>query len=224
MPPAPANRDEPCRQVLAYLSATDPAPPAAADAVIGFGMFDLGLPRFCGELYLRGLARRIVFTGGIGAGTGNLGGPEAVAWRRELRRAFPQIPDEHVIIESRSTNTAENIAFSGDLLRREHPELAFGRGLRRVLVVASPSRLRRVWLTLKKHLPELETCRQLPAAASLDRERRLYAENGVDYADHLAGELERIASYPGRGWIAAETLPEEISAARDRLRAVQTNL
>src|SRR5450759_4968089 len=86
--------------VFRYLAETDPLPSASADAVLGFGMFDLKLPRFCGELYARGLARHIVFMGGIGAGTGDLGMPEADAWLAELRRSHPHIPQEHVITEN----------------------------------------------------------------------------------------------------------------------------
>ena len=37
-------------RVLAYLAESDRAPGMPADAVIGSGMFDLKLPRFCGEL------------------------------------------------------------------------------------------------------------------------------------------------------------------------------
>ena len=200
------------RRTLHYLAATDPAPATPADAILGFGMFDLRLPAFCGELHRRGLAPRIVFTGGRGAGTGNLAGPEADAWRDALRRACPEIPDDRVILENRSTQTAENITFTAALLEREHPDLAFGRGIRRVIVVASPSRLRRVGLTLKLLQPGLEVCRQLPPC-SLESEWATYGLQGIDYVAHLAGELDRLLDYPTRGWIAAEPLPPEIAAA-----------
>ena len=205
------------RRVLAYLAETDPVPSDPVDAVLGFGVFDLRLPRFCGELYARGRAPRLIFTGGIGAGTGRLGGPEADAWRAELRRSHPGIPDEHVITENRSTNTAENIAFTAALLEREHPALAFGRGLRTALVVASPSRLRRVGLTLRRQQPALRVIRQLPVV-NFDEERALYARNGLNYLEHLAGELDRLSDYPARGWIAPEPLPPEMVAAREVLR------
>ena len=200
-----------------YLAATEPLPSAPADAVLGFGMFDLKLPRFCGELYTHGLARRIVFTGGIGAGTGDLGMPEADAWLAELRRSHPHIPREHVITENRSTNTAENVAFTGALLAQKHPELAFGGGLRTALVVASPSRLRRAWLTLRHLQPDIRISRQLPRV-SFAEEHALYAANGIDYVAHLAGELDRIVRYPALGWIAAEPLPPAIGEAQARLR------
>lgn len=203
--------------VFRYLATTDPLPAASADAVLGFGMFDLKLSRFCGELYARGLVRRIVFMGGIGAGTGDLGMPEADAWRAELRRAHPHIPPQDVITENRSTNTAENVAFTAALLAREHPALAFGGGLRTALVVASPSRLRRAGLTLRHLQPGIQIFRQLPGV-SFDEEQALYARNGIGYMAHLTGELDRIVRYPALGWIAAEPLSPAIAEAHARLR------
>jgi len=206
------------RRVLAHLAATDPAPEIPCDAIMGFGVFDLRLPVFCGELYTRGLAPRIIFTGGVGAGSGRLDRPEADAWQAALRDRYPDIPDAHVILENRSTNTAENIAFTADLLARAHPDLAFGRGLRRLIVVASPSRLRRVALTLRHARPDLLVVRQLPPV-SLEAEWAAYGLQGIDYLAHLTGELDRLGSYPARGWIAAEPLPPEIAAAHTILSA-----
>jgi len=205
------------RHVFDYLAETDPLPEVAADAVLGFGVFDLSLPRYCGELYNQQRARRIVFIGGFGAGTADLGQPEAEAWRSELLRTHPEIPPAHVIIENRSTNTAENIAFTAALLAREFPDLAFGRGLRTALVVASPSRLRRVKLTLQLLQPNVLVVRRLPPV-NFESEHALYESKGLDYIEHLAGELDRIVAYPARGWSAAEPLPARIAAAHAVLR------
>jgi hypothetical protein len=203
---------------LGYLGETDPLPSHPADAVIGFGVFDRTLPRFCGELYERGLARHIIFTGGFGAGTGNLGGPEADVWREELRGSHPRIPDEKIVVENRSSNTAENIRFTAELLARDYPSLAFGRGIRTALSVASPSRLRRVQLTMRQLQPAVRVIRQRPVC-NFETERQLYELNGIDYFAHLLGELDRLIDYPAHGWIAAEPVPKEILAARDVLRA-----
>jgi hypothetical protein len=217
MPAPTAEVISAARRALAYLAATDPAPTAPCDAIMGFGVFDLRLPVFCGELHRRGLAPRIIFAGGLGAGTGNLGAPEAEAWRAALRAAYPEISDTQVVLEPRSTNTAENIAFTAALLAREHPDLAFGRGLRRLIIVASPSRLRRVALTLRKDQPALELVRQLPPVI-LEAEWAIYGLQGIDYLAHLTGELDRIVDYPVRGWIAPEPLPPVVAAAHAVLR------
>jgi hypothetical protein len=199
--------------------ATDPRPAAPVDAIVGFGTFDLGLPRLCGDLHGRGMAPLIIFTGGIGAGTADLGQPEADAWRAELRRSHPMIEDEQVILENRSTNTAENIRFTEELLARLHPGQAFGAGVRTVIGVASPSRLKRVALTWQKLQPTIPLSRQRPLTATYATERALYEAKGFDYDAHLCGELDRIVDYAERSWIVAEALPENIVLAHARLRA-----
>lgn len=216
-PPPPAEIRVAAAAALAYLAATDPSPAQPVDAVIGFGVFDLRLPSFCGDLFRAGAAPWLIFTGGIGAGTGQLGRPEADAWRDALRRTHPEINDAALILENQSTNTAENIAFTAALLARHHPALALGCSLRSVIIVTSPSRLRRVRLTLRHLQPGLRVTGLLPAHTFVG-EAQLYAENGFDYVAHLVGELDRIVDYPARGWIAAESLPPEIEAARERLR------
>lgn len=205
------------RTALDYLATTDPLPARPADAVIGFGTFDVTLASFCGELYTTGRARRIVFTGGLGAGTADLGRPEADAWQEQLAATHPQIPVKDVLIENRSANTAENIAFTQQMLLRMDARNSFGQGTKSVLVVASPSRLRRVKLTLACLHPELEVTRSLPAW-NFDRERALHDAKGIDYLRHLLGELDRIVEYADRGWIVCEPLPPQLLAAQRELR------
>ena len=198
---------------VSWLAEIDGLDGAPFDAVIGFGMFDLALPRFCGDLHVQGVARLVIFTGGIGAGTGNLGGPEADAWRAALVRSHPGIADAAVITENQSTNTGENVAFTARLLDRHHPEHAFGAGLRRVLIVASPTRLRRVWLTFRRQHPEVQVARCLPEWR-LDDDRALYAAQGIDYVGHVLGELDRLERYAEAGWIVPEPIPPAVERAR----------
>jgi hypothetical protein len=202
--------------IFGYLAETDVIEREPYDAVIGFGMFDLALPRFCGELYTRGLARRIVFTGGIGAGTGDLGGPEADVWRRELRQSHPGIADDAVVLENQSTNTGENVSFTAARLRAIGPECTFGVGIRRVLVVASPTRMRRVWLTIQCQQQTLQLTRTGPMT-SRAADAALYGAQGIDHAAHMCGELDRIVAYAERGWVRAEPLPQPIEDARRRV-------
>ena len=216
-PASPATLDEAVRTAFAYLSETDAMESTPYDAIIGFGMFDLSLPRHCGDLCEGGAAPRIIFTGGVGAGTGDLGGPEADVWRATLARSHPAIGDERVIVENASTNTGENVTFTAALLSTAYPALAFGTGLRRVIVVASPTRLRRVWLTLRCRQPGVRVIRQRPPA-TVEADAALYARQGIDYRRHLAGELDRIVTYPARGWMLSEPLPPSLETARRLLR------
>jgi hypothetical protein len=201
------------REIFGFLSAVDQWPATTCDAVIGFGTFDVTLASFCGELCVNARAKRIIFTGGFGAGTTDLGKPEADAWLEELARTHAQIPSADVITENRSTNTAENIAFTADLLNKRFPTLAFGQGLNTALIVASPSRLRRVKLTLQLMHPALQVFRCSPPETTFEHEYGLYEGKGLNYLAHLRGEVDRLSTYPARGWIAREPVPAEIVMA-----------
>jgi hypothetical protein len=203
--------------VFNYLAETDALPTETCDAVLGFGVFDLKLPRYCGALYATGRAKRIIFTGGVGAGSADLGQPEADAWCAALLTAYPQIPRDHIILENRSTNTGENVRFTTELLARKHPELSLGCGIKTVIVVAAPSRLRRVRLTLQHLYPQLHILGRHPST-SYAEEHALYAGTGIDLVAHLAGELDRIVDYAARGWILPEPLPPPIAAAHQVLK------
>jgi len=212
----PSHLRESAVIIYEYLAQTDPPSNLPSDAALGFGTFDLRLASFCGELHVSGQAGVIIFTGGIGAGTADLGEPEADAWWRELQRSFPNIDANKVVLENQSTNTAENISFTARKLKVGHPHLAFGRGIRSVVMVASPSRMRRAWLTLRQMEPSLTVSRQLPSS-SLDEECALYESKGLPYLAHMVGELDRIVKYSDLGWLVSTELPEDVQAARRKL-------
>jgi hypothetical protein len=206
-------------QTLFHWLALRDAPPAVCcDAVIGFGHFDLAIPRQCAELVHAGAARRVIFTGGIGAGTADLGRPEADAFAAELTRDHPDLA-RRVLIENRSTNTGENIRFTSELLRSVDPPLPLGEVIRSVLLVATSCRQRRVSLTWQKLVPEVPAW-NAPPLSGYDSLQTLYAAKGEDIRLQLIGEYERIRDYPARGWIAEEDIPASIHEAADALMKI----
>lgn len=192
-----------------WLAFRDPHTTVRYDAVIGFGHFDLSIPRQCGELVRQGAARRVIFTGGIGAGTADLGKPEADAFVAELAQDHPDLARE-ALIENRSTNTGENIGFTRELLQSLDPSLPLGEAIRGVLLVATPCRQRRVWLTWQKLVPEVAAW-NAPPLTDYESLAALYASKGEDIRRQLLGEFERIRDYPSRGWIADGEIPEDIA-------------
>jgi uncharacterized SAM-binding protein YcdF (DUF218 family) len=202
-----------------WLALRDPLPASPAHVVIGFGHFDLAIPRQCAELVRRGAALRIIFTGGIGAGTADLGQPEADAFAAELAKKHADLARK-ALIENRSTNTGDNIRFTRELLQSLDPPLPFGKAIRSVLLVATPCRQRRVWLTWQKVVPEV-TAWNVPPPTTYDSLRSLYATKGEDIRVQLVGEYERIRDYPARGWIAEDQIPPKIHEAARILAEAQ---
>jgi hypothetical protein len=202
------------RVVHDYVSAGDLAPDARSDfdVIVGLGHFDRAVPRLCGEWAAAGRARWIVFTGGVGAGSGDFRQAEALEFRDELARGWPELLGRVACLETRSTNTGENFAFTTAELRATRPELRPGETLRSAVLVATPCRLRRAMATARRHWPDVH-CQGLTPRRSLDEEQAQYARFGLDLRTQLTGEIERLVAYPARGFIAPVAIPAEVEAA-----------
>lgn len=197
------RRDELLHWLACAGAARNPARAKAA-AVIGFGHFDTRIPTRCAEAVLAGHAEWIFLTGGIGAGTADLQRPEADVFRDSLRLWFPSLDPKRILVENRSTNTAENIRFLRAIY--ENAELLPLLKKRGVILVATPVRMRRVLLTWKKLEPHIPaTCWAPPAYWR--EEQLLYAARGMDLETQMRNECERLLSYPAKGWIAKPRLP-----------------
>jgi hypothetical protein len=215
----PTDASTATQTLFDWLALRDPHPGIRFDAVIGFGHFDLSIPRRCAELVREGCTRQIIFTGGIGAGTADLGCPEADAFLEELARDHPDLARQ-AIIENRSTNTGDNIRFTQELLRSIDPAQPLGEGIRGVILVATPCRQRRVCLTWQKLVPEVAAW-NAPPLTDYETLRSLYASKGEDIRRQLVGEYERIRDYPSRGWIAEDDIPQNIHEAARILAATK---
>lgn len=189
-----------------YLCLRDAAP-ERVDIVIGFGHFDPTITERCAQLYKQLSAKAILFTGGIGAGTADLNQPEADFFFDTCRANHPDIPEENIFVENRSTNTSENILFSMDVLKAQSPNWNVASGIKSAALVATPYRQRRVCLTFKKLLPNIVPF-NLPPESSLEADRKLFESKGQNLDEMLLPELERIRTYPDKGWIVREPIPD----------------
>lgn len=204
--------------VHAWLACADSLPAEPADVALGLGHFDRAIPRLCAELTLAGRARWIVFSGGVGAGSGDFSQPEALEFRDEVRRHWPAVAERIALLETRSTNTGENLAFTTTALADARPDLFPGSGMRTVIVVATPCRLRRALATVRRHWPDVRCAAACPARALADEEA-LYARHGMELRAQVVGEIERLVEYPARGFIAPVAIPPEILAAARQVGA-----
>ena len=184
-------------------------PRQKVDAIIGFGHFDMKIPHTCGKLYKEGYTPKIIFTGGVGAGTADLEKKEAQVFRDELYSHFPDIPEEDLLIEDQSTNTGENIFFLKDQASDYWPQHNFTGGISSVMLVCNAARQRRTWLTWKKVLPEVHAI-NCPPDTSFEKEKALFRSKGRELEDLLLGEMERIISYPSKNFTVKEEIPEDV--------------
>ena len=199
--------DNAARTVFQYLYLKDEKNPA--DAVIGFGHFDMKIPWTCGKLYQEGYAPKIILTGGVGAGTADLEKREARAFHDELLRKFPDTPAVDLLVEDQSTNTGENIRFLKEKASDRWPGHNFAVGISRVVLVCNAARQRRTWLTWRKILPGIPALNH-PPQTSFEQERELFKSKGRALETLLIGEMDRIIGYPAKDFTVEAEIPGEV--------------
>jgi uncharacterized SAM-binding protein YcdF (DUF218 family) len=205
------------RLVFDFLSVRAALPPDA-DLIVGFGHFDRRVPHTCCDAWRtlagghRGRPLHVLFAGGRGAGTADVEGSEAAFFRRAAREYAPDIPSSAFLLETNSTNTSENLVNALDVLAAAEPSLRPGAGLRRVVLVATPYRQRRVWLTCLRRLPGVELFNH-PPRSSYDEDVAVFQAKGQDLADLLPGEVERITQYADLGYLERSEVPAEVADA-----------
>jgi uncharacterized SAM-binding protein YcdF (DUF218 family) len=185
--------------------------PVPADLIIALGTNDLRVAEFAADLYLRGFGAKLVCTGGV-AHQGDL---LATAWPKTEAEMFADVaegcgvPREWMLLETRATNTAENIRFTRALVRE--------RGIqpRDILIAVKPFMQRRVWATLAVEWPEMPATLASPSI-TLDEyfTPELHAEKIINI---MMGDLQRIWVYGRRGWSAPQPMSAEVLAAYDGL-------
>jgi len=202
----------PARIVWEYLQLKhDPIP---ADVIVVFGTNDLRVARFAARLYHEGFGRSLVCTGGM-AHQGDL---LATTWHKTEAEMYADeavalgVPLDRIMLETRAANTAENVRFTRELLRRNagHP--------RNVILATKPFMQRRVWATMAVEWPEVP--------ASLASERMTLDEYFTEELPPekvipiMLGDLQRVWIYGRRGWSAAQIVPSEVMEAYRELKAL----
>jgi len=190
---------------------------STSEAIMGFGHFDKKIPLHCGTLYTEGYAPYIIFCGGRGAGSAGLKKSEAHEFLERLQLHFPGIPSEKVILEDQSTNTGENIRFTFSLLEKNYPDILPPGRIKKLILVANAYRQRRVWLTCRKWLGNIELINN-PPVTDFENEMKMFENAGEDLCIHLVNELDRIKVYPGKGFIEQSEIPININLISEKLK------
>ena len=171
----------------------------SGDCVVGFGCYNDDIALRCAQLYRDGYAPRVLFTGGLGRNTLGL-------WTQTEAERFASIamdagvPREDIIIENRSTNSAENILFTHAKL--EEAGLDTGR----LICVHKPFMERRLYAAMQVYWPEAKAIYTSPQLTLEEYIRicRQYGKTSVlEIKNHFEPEdIENvIAIIRGLGWL-----------------------
>jgi uncharacterized SAM-binding protein YcdF (DUF218 family) len=176
---------------------------------IGLGSHDLGVADTTAELYHRGMAPLVVFTGATSPTTRDRM-PRGEAEHYRERAVELSVPAEAILVEPHARNTGENIRFSRALLEEQRIPISS------VLLVSKPYEERRAYATACKLWPEVEW---VSASASMSLTE--YVDSIQDarlVIDMLVGAQQRLMIYPQQGFMAEQHVPDDVAAAYQRLR------
>jgi uncharacterized SAM-binding protein YcdF (DUF218 family) len=181
-----------------------------AECIIVLGSHDTRVAERGADVFLEGWAPLLVFSGHLGALTSGM-------WSRPEAEVFADVavargvPRERILVESRSTNTGENVDFSRQLLEEK------GLRPRKAIAVQKPYMELRTLATFAQRWPELDVVVTSP---QIDFDAYPTGEIRKDDVIHImVGDLQRLVVYGRKGWSAPQAVPPEVMAAYEALVA-----
>ena len=178
--------------------------PQKADCIVGFGNFNVNIARRAAELYHQGYGDKILFTGGLGRNTlGMLPEPEAVRFARVAMDCG--VPESALILEDKSTNTAENIRFTRDLLKK------LGLPHNHLLGVHQPFMERRIKAAFGVYWPEVKLTVTSPQVTIPEYLEAAKKQGVTEQAsiEVIVGDFQRMELYAQKGWQIPQEIPVE---------------
>lgn len=184
--------------------------PEKSDCILVLGSHDLRVANRGAELYLQGWAPLLILSGGLGNFTSGMWTePEADKFARIAMEMG--VPEKAILVESKSSNTGENILFTQQLLQQKNLDP------HSFIVVQKPYMERRSYATFKRHWPDKKLLVTSPQISFHDYpNEEIPLEKVINI---MAGDLQRIKVYPEKGFQIFQEIPPEVWQAYEELVA-----
>ena len=189
--------------------------PESADVIVGFGCYDEDIPRRCAELYHQGYSPYVCFSGGLGRNTDKL-------WTKSEAERFAAIamaagiPEDRIILENKSTNSAENLLFTPKVLAEA------GVKAEKIIAVHKPYMEKRLWAAMQVYWPDVRALYTSPRVTV--EEHIAHAEaigmTAKGVIETIVGDVQRMELYAEKGYQAPVEIPAEVRVAFDALIAM----
>ena len=189
------------RQLWDYHRLREPLAPA--EGILVFGSNDNRVAEYAADLYHRGLAPWLLFSGGRGRMTEQWEESEAVSFARRARDCG--VPSDAIFCETEAVHTGENIAFSRRLLD------AMALSPQHVLVLQKPYMERRTRAALEVQWTELSFRMSSPPIEFSDYPNETISLDDLIHA--LVGDFYRVIDYPSKGLASEQSIPQEVLGA-----------
>lgn len=201
-----------------------------AEIIIGFTSLDLSVPEYVAALYKQNYAPLVLFAGdnAVNHQISNDKNVQRTDWGMSEAEKFAEVakengvPEDAILVESRSTNSELNVRYSYDLLKKRE-EQGKGRVPHDIILVQKPSMERRAFATFMNFWPEKDVNLMVTSP------QISYEESISKYVDRdtiiniMVGDLQRIKIYPEKGFQIPQEIPEEVWDAYEQLVAAGFN-
>lgn len=182
------------------------------DCLIVLGCSDIKVADVAIDIYNKGYAKKIIFSGGYGKITKNIWKvPEANKFA-ELAK-IKGIPTENIYIENQSTNTIENFLFTKKLIETKNLNI------QSAIFICRPYVERRVLACMKKYMAEYKgfiTSENI----SCEDYMRNYNIAGVSkdaWINVLVGDIQRLKIYGDKKLQKTVDIPDNVWNAYNEL-------
>lgn len=185
-----------------------------SDCILALGSHDLRVADRAAESYLEGWAPLIIMSGGLGNLTKGIW-TESEADQFAAAAIQKGVPEQHILIENKSSNTGENIVFTQMLLAKK------GINPSSFIVVQKPYMERRAYATFKMHWPEKKL---LITSPQISFDKYATADITIEKVINImTGDLQRIEIYPKKGFQIFQEIPPVVWKAYRKLVAAGFN-
>ena len=181
-----------------------------ADAILVLGCSDLSVVDVGVELFQKGYADKIIFSGGLGKDTSKM-------WDEPEANKFAKIaiqkgvPEEKILIENQSTNTGENFRFTKKLIEEKKLEI------NKLIIVHKPYNERRSYATFEKWMPEYKAIITSKNISCEEYDKIAIEKNLPNWKELLVGDVQRMKVFAQKGWQVEVDVPDEIWEAYSEL-------
>lgn len=188
--------------------------PRSCGCIVGFGCYDEDIPKRCAQLFHEGFAPYVAFSGGLGRNTSGLW-TESEAERFGRIAAACGVPEDRIILENKSTNSAENLLFTPKVLA-EH-----GIPHETILAVHKPYMERRLHAAMQVYWPGVQVVYTSPQVTIGEHIAHAEAVGMTEHAviETVVGDIQRMRLYAEKGYQIPVEIPDAVWSAYERLRS-----
>ena len=183
------------------------------DVIMGCGCKDLTIPVRCAELYKNGMAKKILFSGGLGKGTSEKFDKSEAEIFRDIA-IENGVKKEDILIENKSTNTGDNFRFGMKVLENN------GINCDSIIIVHHVPNERRTLSSAKAIIKEKKLFITSPKVTFSEFIDFLKSEidGGRETIEILLGDIQRIVVYPQFGWQVENEFPSDVLEAYNYIK------